>query len=167
VRLQFPNLFSILVVCASSIPSNCQRSKDKEVQFSIAAAARHLALKEIGWIDFTANDPRHLPKCFHFFQSIIWFQLGCFALGRHDQHNCFILGLCQVSRLHQTQKYCQLMDVSLGRHCLAPQVAAGGRGRARLGNLAARLALAAVQFHNTVELLPVCPSHPKHCPSLH
>lgn len=45
------------------------------------------------------------------------------------------------------------MDVRLGRRCLAPQVAVGETRRARPINLGGWLELAAVQSHNTVELL--------------
>lgn len=42
--------------------TSCLRSNDPEVQYEIAASARLLALKEIGWTDFDANDPRKIQR---------------------------------------------------------------------------------------------------------
>jgi len=58
------NKYSVLVSPEKwrEMLQNCQRSKNKEVQFSIASAARQLALKELGWIDFAANDPRKIQR---------------------------------------------------------------------------------------------------------
>jgi hypothetical protein len=42
--------------------TGCLRSKDPEVQYAIIASARLLALKELGWTDFDANDPRKIQR---------------------------------------------------------------------------------------------------------
>ncbi len=42
--------------------TGCLRSKDPEVQYAITASARVLALKELGWTDFDANDPRKIQR---------------------------------------------------------------------------------------------------------
>lgn len=42
--------------------TSCLRSKDPETQYAIAASARRLALKELGWTDLDASDPRKIER---------------------------------------------------------------------------------------------------------
>jgi ParB/RepB/Spo0J family partition protein len=58
------NKYSVLVSPEKwrDMLTGCLRSKDPEVQYAIAASARHLALKELGWTEFDANDPRKIQR---------------------------------------------------------------------------------------------------------
>lgn len=42
--------------------TSCLRSKDPEAQYAIAASARRLVLKELGWTDLDASDPRKIER---------------------------------------------------------------------------------------------------------
>jgi hypothetical protein len=78
LRLE-PNILELIPIGSSPNPDNkypvlvppekwrdmltrCLRSREPEVQYAIAASARHLVLKELGWTDFDANDPRKIQR---------------------------------------------------------------------------------------------------------